>query len=260
MPLFITPGHKFSKQTWFYDNQSARLADEPGIIAQLQRLQTTRKVPTTRLKLEASGGVLRAKHGLAIGYFGRPKYLEYQILNEDGSVGLFLNGLTLYEVSKSSKVTSLFTSESVSIPAGGYFTAGGATLSLQHESLTLDGEWHEGNGPDDRAYGIVSTGKSLERRPLYFIQGLSKNEQLQGRKWCFQITANEQPLAEMYPEGEWSFSPTQAYERYLQNTVSVLRYSPALTEYVSKSPENAFGLSMALAVGFMLAHPMELPT
>ncbi len=258
MPLFVAPGQKLTRTNWTFRNVTVPLCDKNQVIDQLRKIQELLNTNMMPLCLSATGGVLKSRFRYALASFGRPEYIEYSCLNEDGTPALFLNGIVGFPSQDISKGIVFMKSSEAELYGECFFRRHDATMNIVSINGSLECIWSEAQGRKEPDTGQVLRPNGAEPYEVCRIQGQSKNQELGGRILKHELFADSRSLGFVYPQGSWRGGIKALANRFFYNTINLFEYTPELPDMLSRSGSQGKDILFSgLATSLALHRPLE---
>ena len=256
MALLTARSHVLRTEEWTFEGSKVDLRDNSSIVAQLRSVQAAARKRLSRFVPASPGGVLDAQHRVALALFGRPKYFEYLILNPSGGYWCVMNGIVGHTGSKEAAAgVVVVATQTHEILGECRFDGRGAVMTTSGSARPMECTWDEGYASADFDEGVVATRQTQGRDERCLIQGQTTDEERGGAELRHRIFSGERLLAEVYPEGKWSFSPAKMWKRLANDTIRLIEYSENFVGFVEKQQGEEL-LLVALASSLALHRPM----
>lgn len=260
MPVFIAAGHKVQSKRWVYKGHAASFGNLEEIVRQFSRAIRRESIQFSDLKPSARHFCLEANFCCALSINGMPKYLEYLVLNEDGTCWCSLQSIVGYQLpgsDRGSGVVRILTRSSELI---GFceFDRWCATMTMEWRDFGVRVSWNESASQAQADRGEVCVyggGKEL----ILALAGQSRNEELGGAIVRHTIDYSGVTLATTYPEGTWGINPRTWWNRIVHNRIRFLEGTEGLTAFLQQTAETGIlGMLGAVSASVFLHRRLDV--
>jgi hypothetical protein len=251
MPLLTARSHVLRPNSWSFGGKKIDVYNEADVLGQLRMAQEARRKKLAPFDPPNGPGVLDAEYRVAIAPLGRPKYFQYLILNPKGEYWCTINALVGYAGTKEAALGMVVIKTATQEIIGKcQFSRTKATMTASdiHHGPS-ECVWEEGEKNNEPDHGEVTSLSKRGEIECCSILGQSRSEELGGAVLRHQIVCKTKLIAVAYPEGMWTFKPSQIWNRLVNDTIRLLDYSEYFAGGIADAEsERSFLIALAVSV------------